>query len=123
MVGVSTQLKNAYIRIILPFEQFTEHIRNSPSMAALSPAINFDLHAGPSPQKARMGGRMGAVKPPTSRMSSRSLAPKKPESSTRSQSVSSSALSEPPDDTTAVHNGIPKPDRDDRSATGMTCRP
>ncbi|KIO30967.1 hypothetical protein M407DRAFT_222108 [Tulasnella calospora MUT 4182] len=41
IVGVSTQLKNVYIRIILPFEQFSDHTRNSPSMSAVSPGIRY----------------------------------------------------------------------------------
>ena len=51
LLGVSTQLKNAYQRIILPFEQFSDHIRNSPAMSALSPA-SFRFYGPP--------GRMGA---------------------------------------------------------------
>ncbi|KIO30970.1 hypothetical protein M407DRAFT_222112 [Tulasnella calospora MUT 4182] len=67
IVGVSTQLKNAYIRIILPFEQFSEHIRNSPSMSALSPEIRYPPT---SPAAAsRMGGRMGAANQAPPRMS------------------------------------------------------
>jgi hypothetical protein len=35
--GLSTQLKNSYTRVILPFEHYSERVRNSP---ALSPATN-----------------------------------------------------------------------------------
>jgi [histone H3]-trimethyl-L-lysine4 demethylase len=35
--GLSTQLKNSYTRVILPFEHYSERVRNSP---ALSPAAN-----------------------------------------------------------------------------------
>ena len=37
--GLATQLKNSYARVILPYEHFCDHVRNSPNM---SPAKQHD---------------------------------------------------------------------------------
>ena len=39
--GLSTQLKNSYTRVILPFEHFCDRARNSPAM---SPMLARDAH-------------------------------------------------------------------------------
>ncbi|TEB03959.1 hypothetical protein FA13DRAFT_1750867 [Coprinellus micaceus] len=39
--GLSTQIKNSYTRVILPFEHFCERVKNSP---ALSPLFSRDAH-------------------------------------------------------------------------------
>ena len=41
MPGLSTQLKNSYTRVILPFEHFCDRARNSPAM---SPMLARDAH-------------------------------------------------------------------------------
>ncbi|KAG8897367.1 hypothetical protein FRB99_008207, partial [Tulasnella sp. 403] len=107
LVGVSSQLKNAYTRIILPFEQFSDHIRNSPSMSLLSPA-SFRFYPPSAPSRMRMGAK--TVTPTPTRMSRARAASKAntnsvsaPKSATPTRtstpmSISSSSLSEPPED-------------------------
>ncbi|KAG8886497.1 hypothetical protein FRB97_003008 [Tulasnella sp. 331] len=96
IVGVSSQLKNAYSRIILPFEQFSDHIRNSPSMSALSPLTTKIIDN----QTTRM--RMASTNlGSSSRMSNGRMGfrPTLAASSiTRHSSVTSSGLSEPPEE-------------------------
>ena len=35
--GLATQLKNSYARVILPYEHFCDHVRNSPNMSPTKP--------------------------------------------------------------------------------------
>lgn len=73
--GLSTQLRNSYIRVILPFEHYSESVKNSVTM---SPAKKKDTKT-PIPGSAGVenGGHISPLSSP---------------------SVSSSPLSEPPDD-------------------------
>jgi histone demethylase JARID1 len=87
--GLSTQIKNSYIRVILPFEHFCERGRNSPSS---SPAKARDAHLKTHTDiqnsgKSRMGGTTGST--------GNGSAPGSPASN------SSSPLSEPPDESEA----------------------
>lgn len=46
--GLSTQLKNAYARVILPYEEFQRHVKASPALAHISTAArdpNLRTHA------------------------------------------------------------------------------
>jgi hypothetical protein len=36
--GLSTQLKNAYTRVILPYEEFSKHVKTSPALSQVTPA-------------------------------------------------------------------------------------
>ncbi|KAG9015030.1 hypothetical protein FRB94_007102 [Tulasnella sp. JGI-2019a] len=99
IVGVSSQLKNAYARIILPFEQFSDHIRNSPSMAALSPMTTKIIDNQTS--RMRMAGttHLAPSRMANGRMGSGGFRPTLASSSqTRQSSVTSSGLSEPPEE-------------------------
>ena len=88
--GLSTQLRNSYIRVILPYEHYQHGVRNSASHAS------FKRRNTQSP-------------PPESRPSVGPASPKLSPLST-----SSSPLSEPPDDadlngTGDLTSGSPKP--------------
>lgn len=84
--GLSTQLKNSYIRVILPFEHLSERYRSSPPLA----------------NSGRLDGKdslfVNTQTPPTSRVEG-SNTPSGPASPL---SVTSSPLSEPPDDADLV---------------------
>lgn len=87
--GLSTQLRNSYTRVILPFEHFCERARNSP---ALSPMIK----GGFTTKNSRLSTTVVAAdasSPPSSPLT-----------------ASSSPLSEPPDDNESKDiNGVKAP--------------
>ncbi|KAH7887375.1 PLU-1-like protein-domain-containing protein [Phlebopus sp. FC_14] len=79
--GLSTQIKNSYTRIILPYEHFCNRVRNSPTLSAVSgngrdPYLKTHINIQTTSSFDRE-----ATSPPSSPLTS-----------------SSSALSEPPDD-------------------------
>ncbi|KAH7922065.1 hypothetical protein BV22DRAFT_1197718 [Leucogyrophana mollusca] len=84
--GLSTQIKNSYTRVILPYEHFCDRVRNSPTLS-MSPGVSrdpqlkthIDIQTAPS-----MG--LGALRHDSSSVPSSPL------------TTSSSPLSEPPDD-------------------------
>ncbi|GJJ07299.1 hypothetical protein Clacol_001499 [Clathrus columnatus] len=78
--GLSAQLRNAYTRIILPYENFYNHVRNSPS---LSPGTPRNNQAHNIPSASRMGRLNASVTAETNEAGSSHL---------------SSPLSEVPDD-------------------------
>lgn len=53
--GLSAQLKNAYTRIILPYENFYNHVRNSPSLSPGTPRNNQAQASQSTPSAGRMG--------------------------------------------------------------------
>ena len=85
--GLSAQLKGAYTRVILPYENFCNHVRNSSSM---SPATSRKAHVHPHmPSTGRMSrSRRDA----TIALGTKEPVPISP------TSHSSSPLSEPPED-------------------------
>ncbi|KAF8528802.1 jumonji superfamily protein [Hysterangium stoloniferum] len=95
--GLSAQLKNAYSRIILPYENFYNHVRNSPSLSPATPRTSHvNSHNVPT------AGRMSRLNA-TIAVASNGVVPASP------LSQSSSPLSEPPEDAevngTKVQNG------------------
>jgi len=86
--GLSTQIKNSYTRVILPFEHWCEHVRASP-LASLTTAPRGDsqLRTHTNTQKRMLSGsgprpdRDGSISPPDSPLT-----------------ATSSPLSEPPDE-------------------------
>ncbi|KAI0032364.1 PLU-1-like protein-domain-containing protein [Vararia minispora EC-137] len=60
--GLSTQIKNAYMRVILPFEKFHRHVINSPALANVSTVHrNPALHThAPRPSLASAPSAAGA---------------------------------------------------------------
>ena len=80
--GLSTQLRNSYIRVILPYEHYSERVKSS---VALSPAKKKDTK---TPTPASAGLEHGSQISPLS-----------------SPSMSSSPLSEPPDDEDGAKKG------------------
>lgn len=96
--GLSTQLRNSYTRIILPYEHFCEHVRNSPALSPMKPgadpaqvrlSINAQIKAALSAQDTSGSAEgKGDVSGPSS-----------------PQSRSSSPLSEPPDESERRKNG------------------
>jgi histone demethylase JARID1 len=90
--GLSTQLKNSYTRVILPFEHFCERVKNSPSMSPLTrdPQTNSQTN-GSSPGKLSRMDSTATIADDTS-------PPPSPLTAT------SSPLSEPPDE--AEYRGI-----------------
>ncbi|KZT62830.1 hypothetical protein CALCODRAFT_552334 [Calocera cornea HHB12733] len=122
---LSTQLKQAYQRIILPYDRFEERVRNSPTRSPLSPRKKGGSQFDTPPST---GGRMGRVP--------RAGFMKPGGRSTRSVSGSftpipqpgfSSPLSEPPDDfesedeksgSSSRGNRLPKDDQEDIEMSG-----
>ncbi|KLO19889.1 hypothetical protein SCHPADRAFT_864516 [Schizopora paradoxa] len=96
--GLSTQLRNSYIRVILPFEHFSDGIRKSPSLSKeLEQGSSTQLNgSGPSTYGESHIKTNGSASP---RMGSPT-------------SITSSPLSEPPDDLeingVTILNGSPK---------------
>ncbi|KAG6373774.1 PLU-1-like protein-domain-containing protein [Boletus reticuloceps] len=82
--GLSTQIKNSYTRIILPYEHFCVRVRNSPTLST-SPGGTRDphlkTHTNIQTVRTRNGHHRDATSPPSSPLTS-----------------SSSALSDIPDD-------------------------
>lgn len=49
MPGLASQLKSSYMKIILPFENYSDHVRNAPVPDATNPtAIDANGTAGPA---------------------------------------------------------------------------
>lgn len=94
--GLSAQLKNAYTRIILPYENLYNHVRNSPSLSPGTPRNHQPSQNMPSV------GRMG-------RLSANPV-----ENSDNGPSRLSSPLSEIPDDTES-HTRGPETNEDGRT--------
>ncbi|TFY58942.1 hypothetical protein EVG20_g7972, partial [Dentipellis fragilis] len=90
--GLSTQIKNSYTRVILPYEHFCERVRKSPTLSHLTTAhgdpqlrTHVNIQAGPGAKR-----RLGST-------SVRGTAePESPPSSPLT--ATSSPLSEPPDE-------------------------
>lgn len=107
--GLSTQLRNSYIRVILPFEHFSDGIRKSPSLSKdheqdTSTQANG---SGPSVNGETQIKMNGSASP---RVGS-------------PMSITSSPLSEPPDDmeTNGVAvNGSPKVHKSSANGTSTT---
>ncbi|KAG9317792.1 PLU-1-like protein-domain-containing protein [Chiua virens] len=82
--GLSTQIKNSYTRIILPYEHFCDRVRNSPTLST-SPGGTRDphlkTHTNIQTTRTRNGHNRDASSPPSSPLTS-----------------TSSALSDVPDD-------------------------
>ncbi|RPD66829.1 hypothetical protein L226DRAFT_529234 [Lentinus tigrinus ALCF2SS1-7] len=94
--GLATQLRNSYSRVILPYEQFCERVRNSP---ALSPNKQRDANLKTHTNIQSISG-IGRLSTPVSNVDDDSP-PSSPLSST------SSPLSEPPDEADAKEtNGV-----------------
>ncbi|KIJ37372.1 hypothetical protein M422DRAFT_260033 [Sphaerobolus stellatus SS14] len=88
--GLSAQLKNAYTRIILPYENFYNHVRNSPALSPGTPRHNASQSQNPPPSTGRMTRMASAASALSVR--SNGFAPGSP------TSRKSSPLSEPPED-------------------------
>ncbi|KAG1752367.1 PLU-1-like protein-domain-containing protein [Suillus paluster] len=94
--GLSTQIKNSYTRVILPYEHFCDCVRNSPTLSA-SPTVARD------PQLKTHMNIQTATHPLTTPRE-RGSPPSSPLTST------SSPLSEPPDDGEYKERGGPRPE-------------
>ncbi|THH17430.1 hypothetical protein EW146_g3371 [Bondarzewia mesenterica] len=96
--GLSTQMKNSYVRVVLPYEQFCERVRASPALASLTSAardpqlrthVNTQIVSKQAPvaqqqqssQRARPSATPAVESPPSSPLTE-----------------TSSPLSEPPDE-------------------------
>ena len=87
--GLSTQIKNSYTRVILPYEHWCEHVRASPlASLATAPRGDSQLRTHTNMQKrtwsagsASRPDRDGSISPPDSPLT-----------------ATSSPLSEPPDE-------------------------
>jgi hypothetical protein len=104
--GLSTQIKNSYTRVILPYEHFCERVRNNPSISALKSESQLtpDPNRNSANSSMSLMSNRGNSNADTSNSSVSSRAkrgasediyttpPSSPLSST------SSPLSEPPDD-------------------------
>lgn len=92
--GLSTQIKNSYTRVILPYEHFCERVRNNPSISASAvkgePLFTPDLSTHDNPTIDTSNSSVSSQ--PKHGGSEESTPPSSPLSST------SSPLSEPPDD-------------------------
>ncbi|KAF8504202.1 hypothetical protein JB92DRAFT_2968040 [Gautieria morchelliformis] len=84
--GLSAQLKGAYTRVILPYENFYNHVRNSPSMSPAAPR-NAHVNSHNVPSAGRMSRLSASIA-----LNANEPAPDS------SSSHSSSPLSEPPED-------------------------
>lgn len=82
--GLSTQVRNSYTRIILPYVHFCERVRNSPNLSA-SPIMKTDPHLKTHVNIHNLNALSSLTRYPSSPPSSPLTA-------------SSSPLSEPPDD-------------------------
>ncbi|KAL4247157.1 [histone H3]-trimethyl-L-lysine(4) demethylase [Abortiporus biennis] len=85
--GLATQMKNSYSRVILPYEHFCEHVRNSPNLTLNKPhdpqlKTHSNLQSSGKASTSANGGSTAAdISPPSSPLT-----------------VTSSPLSEPPDE-------------------------
>ena len=80
--GLSTQLKNSYTRVVLPFEQFSDRVKNMTS--TLPTSHELKTHSNIQSAKPAIAGssmRTGDASPPSSPLT-----------------TTSSPLSEPPDE-------------------------
>ena len=93
--GLATQIRNSYSRVILPYEQFCERVRNSPAMSPNKPR-DPQLKTHVNIQSA---GSVGRLSTPGSAMDEESP-PSSPLTAT------SSPLSEPPDEGDFKENGV-----------------
>ena len=62
--GLSTQLKNAYARVILPYEEFQRHVKASPALAHISTAARdptLRTHAPPQASTSTTAPGAGAA--------------------------------------------------------------
>ena len=113
--GLSTQIKNSYTRVILPYEHFCERVRNNPSISKVdkrvsSPDLGRGSNANPNTSMTLMStrgkSRTGASS--TTRQKDRDAEPTVKEEGTSVYddnspplsplSSASSTLSDPPDD-------------------------
>ncbi|KAI9064868.1 hypothetical protein FKP32DRAFT_1591090 [Trametes sanguinea] len=86
--GLATQIRNSYSRVILPYEQFCERVRNSPALSPNKPR-DPQLKTHINIQSA---GSVGRLSTPNSMMGDDESPPSSPLTAT------SSPLSEPPDE-------------------------
>ncbi|KIP08343.1 hypothetical protein PHLGIDRAFT_35021 [Phlebiopsis gigantea 11061_1 CR5-6] len=85
--GLATQIKNSYARVILPYEHFCNHVRNSPNLSPAKqtdPNLKTHMNIQTAGKSARSSVGVDDESPPSSPLSS-----------------SSSPLSEPPDESEA----------------------
>ena len=90
--GLSTQIKNSYTRVILPYEHFCERVRSSPTLASLTsatrdPQLRTHVNTQTLGKRARPSS---SSLPETTEMDSPPSSP---------LTATSSPLSEPPDET------------------------
>ncbi|TFK43830.1 jumonji superfamily protein [Crucibulum laeve] len=103
--GLSTQIKNSYTRVILPYEHFCERTRNSPAM---SPIIARDAHLKTHSSIHSVGK--------LSRLSTSVTTPGGTSPPGSPLTATSSPLSEPPDESDSKDaNGKPSSSRPRRS--------
>ena len=82
--GLSTQIKNSYIRVILPFEHFCDRARNSPAILARDAHLKTHTNMQTSTKLSRLSTTVASAdntSPPGSPLT-----------------TTSSPLSEPPDE-------------------------
>ena len=82
--GLATQIKNSYARVILPYEHFCDHVRNSPNLSPgkqSDPTLKTHMNIQTAGKQTRSINGDDDDSPPSSPLSS-----------------SSSPLSEPPDE-------------------------
>ncbi|THH02163.1 hypothetical protein EW026_g654 [Hermanssonia centrifuga] len=82
--GLATQMKNSYARVILPYEHFCEHVRNSPNMSPSKPhdpTLKTHMNIQSAGKSVRSSIGAGDDSPPSSPLT-----------------ATSSPLSEPPDE-------------------------
>ncbi|KAG6850616.1 hypothetical protein H0H93_010808 [Arthromyces matolae] len=91
--GLSTQIKQSYARVILPYDDFCEKSKNTPGISPIVHDPQLKTH-----QNIQMGGKTQSIKKKPSRLSSTTV--KADESSPPSSPLTdtSSPLSEAPDD-------------------------
>ena len=83
--GLSTQLRNSYVRVILPYEHFSDGVRNSPSLKRSREGEKDTLEKSGTPIPGAVANGVNGLSQTTSSRGS-------------PLSITSSPLSEPPDD-------------------------
>ena len=113
--GLSTQIKNSYTRVILPYEHFCERVRNNPSISKVdkrvsSPDLGRESNANPNTSMTLMStrGKSRAGASTTPKHKERDIEPSVKEEGTSVYddnspplsplSSASSTLSDPPDE-------------------------
>ena len=113
--GLSTQIKNSYTRVILPYEHFCERVRNNPSISKVdkrvpSPDLGRESNANPNTSMTLMStrGKSRASASVTSKQRDRDVEPSVKEEGASVYddnspplsplSSASSTLSDPPDE-------------------------